>query len=97
VVTGVGLDTSAAAAGLRQDDEILAIDEVRVRADQLGRRLEQFAPGAKVTLLIARRDQLMRLMLPLGTEPGSKWDLDVDPAATEAQHARLVAWLRPPS
>ena len=35
-------------AGLNVDDEILAIDDVRVRADGLAARLEQYKPGDKV-------------------------------------------------
>ena len=74
------------------DDEILAIDERRVRAEQLNRRLEEYAPGGRVTLLIARRERLLRIEVVLGAEPGDPWNLDVDPAASEAQRARLTSW-----
>jgi predicted metalloprotease with PDZ domain len=97
VVTSVPQNSAGAAAGLLRDDEILAIDESRVRADQLARRLEQYMPGARVSLLVARRDQLIRVPMTLGNEPGDMWDLGLDPAATDAQRARLAAWLRTPS
>ena len=42
------------------DDEILAIDDVRVRADGLAARLEQYQPGDKIAVLVARRDRLTR-------------------------------------
>ena len=83
----------AAAAGLTTGDEILAIDERRVRSDQLTRRLEEYAPGDRVTLLIARRDRLLRVELALGAQPGDPWNLEVDPGATDEQRARLAAWL----
>ena len=67
VVSQVRRDTPALAAGLNVDDEILAIDDYRVRADRLDNRLEQYKPGDKVTLLVARREQLLRLELTLGT------------------------------
>ena len=58
VVTQVRRGTPAHEAGVNVDDEILAIDDFRVRADGLDRRLEQYAPGRAVTLLVARRDEL---------------------------------------
>ena len=65
VVSQVRRDTPALEAGLNVDDEILAIDDFRVRADRLDNRLEQYRPGDQVTLLVARREQLMRLDLTL--------------------------------
>jgi hypothetical protein len=59
--------------------------------------LEQYTPGARVSLLVARRDQLIRVPITLGNEPGDIWDLGIDPDATDAQRARLAAWLRSPS
>ena len=41
-------DTPAWTAGLNVDDEIVAIDDFRVRADQLDERLEAYKPGQKV-------------------------------------------------
>ena len=93
IVAGVRRDTPAHAAGVNVDDEILAIDDVRVRQDGLVTRLEQYAPGQRITLLVARRDRLTRLEVTLGTEPGRPWRLEVDPAANEAHRARLNAWL----
>jgi predicted metalloprotease with PDZ domain len=75
------------------DDEVLAIDERRVRSDQLTRRLEEYAPGERVTLLVARRDRLLRVDVALGAAPGNPWNLEVDAGATAAQRARLVSWL----
>jgi predicted metalloprotease with PDZ domain len=86
-------ESPAATAGLMTDDEVLAIDEHRVRSDQLARRLEEYSPGQRVTLLIARRDRLLRVDLALGAEPGDPWNLEVDAGATDAQRARLVSWL----
>jgi predicted metalloprotease with PDZ domain len=79
------------------DDEILAINDRRVTADQLARRLDEYKPGERVTLLIARRGQLLRQELVLSSQPPTQWDLEVDPAATDAQRARLAAWLRIPA
>jgi predicted metalloprotease with PDZ domain len=93
VVSQVRRDTPAHAAGINVDDEILAIDEVRVRADGLAARLEQYQVGDKVTVLLARRDRVMRLEVTLGREPGRAWRLEPSPNATDEQKARLTAWI----
>jgi predicted metalloprotease with PDZ domain len=93
VVSQVRRDTPGHAAGLNVDDEILAIDDVRVRADGLAARLEHYRPGDKVFVLVARRDGLMRLDVTLGAEPGRAWRLEPAPSATDEQKKRLSAWI----
>ncbi len=95
LVSQVRRDTPGLAAGLNVDDEIIAIDNYRVRADRLENRLEQYRPGDKVTLLVARREQLTRLELTLGTEPARAWRLEVSPSASEAQQSSRGRWLTP--
>jgi predicted metalloprotease with PDZ domain len=58
------------------DDEILALDDYRVRADRLENRLEQYRPGDRVALLVARREQIMKVDVTLGTEPAKTWRLE---------------------
>jgi predicted metalloprotease with PDZ domain len=85
----------ATAAAFNVDDEILAIDEVPVRAGGLTRRLEQYEPGSRVTVLVARGRQLLRLEVTLANEPvRSNWRLAPDPAAPAA--VQLNRWLPPP-
>jgi predicted metalloprotease with PDZ domain len=82
--------------GLLPDDEILAINERRVTADQLRRRLDEYSPGERVSVLIARLGQLQRVDLVLGSELPSMWEVEVDPAATDIQRTQLTTWLRTP-
>lgn len=96
VVTGTGRERAGATDGLAPDDEILAINERRVRADQLARRLDDYEPGDRITVLIARRDQLERVPVTLVGESPHKWEIEIDPAASSAQRSRLDAWLQPP-
>ncbi len=97
VVSQVQRGTPAYAGGLNVDDEVIAIDDVRVTADQLSARLEQYAPGNQVTVLVARRGRLERLPVTLGTAPSATWKVEVEPKASDAQTARLKAWLAPAS
>lgn len=97
VVSQVQRGTPAHAAGVNVDDEVIAIDDVRVNADQLSSRLEQYLPGDAVGLLVARRGRLERLVARLGTAPTATWKVEADPKATDAQKARLTAWLGVPA
>ena len=94
VIAQVRRETPAIAAGLNVDDEILAIDDFRVRADQLATRLDQYRPGDEVTLLVARRDQLMEIEVTFGAEPPREWSLEVDPEASAAERQRRAEWLQ---
>jgi predicted metalloprotease with PDZ domain len=92
VITSVRRGTPAITAGLNVDDEILAIDDVRVRADGLVARMDQYKPGDKVSVLVARRDRLMKIDVTLGPEPGRAWRLEALPTATDEQKAHFSAW-----
>ena len=91
IITSVRRGTPAIDAGLNVDDEIIAIDDVRVRADGLAARLAQYRPGDKVVVTVARRDRLMKIDLTLGPEPGRTWRLEPLPNATAEQTAHLNA------
>jgi predicted metalloprotease with PDZ domain len=91
IVTSVRRGTPGLDAGLNVDDEILAIDDVRVRADGLAARLAQYRPGDRIAVLAARRDRLTRLNLTLGADPGRPWRLEQSPTATDEQKARFDA------
>ncbi|HEX8030124.1 MAG TPA: PDZ domain-containing protein [Vicinamibacterales bacterium] len=89
VITSVRRGTPGLDAGLNVDDEILAIDDVRVRADGLAARLDQYKPGDKISVTVARRDRLMKIDVTLGPEPGRSWRLEPLPNATAEQTAHL--------
>jgi len=92
IVRRVPRGTPAWESGLSVDDEIIAIDDFRVRPDQISHRLESYRPCDKVSILLARRDELMRVDLTLGEEP-KKWALEIRPDATDAQKRNLDDWL----
>jgi predicted metalloprotease with PDZ domain len=94
LVSTVRRDSPGTAAGINVDDEILAIGEFRVRADRWDNRLDQYKAGDRVSLLVARREQLLRLDVTLGPEPPRQWRLEINPEATETQKARLAAWVQ---
>ena len=93
IVSGVRRGTPAYDAGLNVDDEIVAIDGVRVRAEGLTNRLEQYRPGDRVQVLVARRDRLTPIDVTLGADPGRPWRLELRPDATDQQKSHVAAWL----
>jgi predicted metalloprotease with PDZ domain len=94
LVSEVPRATPAYSAGLNVGDEILAIGDYRVRAEQLSVRLDNYRPGDKVSMLVARREKLMRIELTLGEEPPRLWQLEVRPDATKEQKAHFESWMR---
>ncbi|MFN8061186.1 MAG: PDZ domain-containing protein [Vicinamibacterales bacterium] len=93
LVSQVVRGTPAHDAGFNVDDELLAIGELRVTAEQWPARLRHYRPGQTVSVLVARRDKLTRLEVTLAVEPGTTWSLEIAPDATDAQKARLRAWM----
>lgn len=94
LITQIKRGTPSHQAGLNVDDELIAIDNLRVRGAGLDQRLEQYSPGEHVSVLVARRERLVSLELTFGAEPLRMWRLEVDPIATPAQVARLNSWLK---
>jgi predicted metalloprotease with PDZ domain len=95
VVSRVTRGTPAYDAGFDADDEIVAVNDVRVLAGQLAARIAQFKPGDKISVVIARRDLIRRIDVTLGSDPGQSWSLMVRPDANAEQTAHLAAWLQP--
>ena len=93
-VTRILRDSPAYGSGLDTDDEILAIDESRLGGDGFESRLQNFRPGAKVTLLVARREELHHVDITLGVAPPDRWTLAVRRDATPGQKTRLLAWMQ---
>lgn len=92
-VTRVYADQPAYTAGLQVDDLIVALDGVRLRADDLEKRLKSRQPGERVRLTILRRDLLRELHVPLGGRPNVKLVIRHAAAPTELQKAIYKSWL----
>lgn len=94
LVTQVRRDSPAWMAGVNFDDEILAVNGFRMLPESWPARLEAFKPGQTVELMVSRRGEIRTLKLPLAEDKPASWALEVSPDATDAQKARLRAWLR---
>lgn len=94
IVTEVKRGTPGFDAGINVDDELIALGDYRVAPDGWKDRLKAYRPGAKESLLVARRERLLRLPVVFGRKPRLQWKLEADPAASSEARAHLDAWLR---
>ncbi len=85
--------TPAYAAGINVGDEILAIDDYRVKPGRLDARLERYRPGDQVSILVARQGALRRISLTLGEPPTEAWKLEIDPRANQTAARNRTRWL----
>ena len=93
LVAGVRRGTPGYEAGFNAGDEIVAIDDYRVRPSGWRQRLELYRAGDEVAFLIARRDRLMRLDARFGRRPPDSWRLRPVESPAPAQTEHLEAWL----
>jgi predicted metalloprotease with PDZ domain len=95
VVTNVLRGSSGYRSGLSPDDELVAIDGVRLGPAGVDVGLAPYHPGDTVSLLVARRDELRRLVVTVERAPENRWTLERRPDASAEQAERLAAWLGP--
>ena len=96
VVAEVRRNTPGYAAGFSVGDEILAVDRVRVGADEWDRRLRLYRAGEDVAVLVARRGRLTDLDVTFGADTELSWELTLRSDPTEAQTDQLDLWLGSP-
>lgn len=92
-ITEIPRDTPAYGTDLDVDDRIVGIDEFHVEPAQWDRLLANYRAGQTVSLLLARRDKLVRVEVTLGREPDDPWNLEIDPASSPEQSEHRRAWL----
>ena len=95
LVGSIERGTPAYGSGLDVGDELLALDELRVRAEGLEPLLALYRPGQRVVLTVARLGETKRIEVTLGAQPAEWAELRVRPDATPEQRAHLAALLGP--
>lgn len=95
VIKFVEAESPAWVAGVDPGDELLAIDGVRVNAEQLGDRLRDYAPGDRMALSVFHGDELKTYVLNLASPQALRYTLTPIHAPTPDQQNRLDGWLGP--
>jgi predicted metalloprotease with PDZ domain len=92
-VTHVYDGTPAQSAGLSGGDVLLAIDGLRVTADNVDKRLARYLPGDNIDVHAFRRDELMAFRLQVGAQPPPKFLLKPDPKPPRHAATLRRRWL----
>jgi predicted metalloprotease with PDZ domain len=93
-VSSVEWDSPAWRAGLSAQDEILALDGVRVTSRTLGEILNARKPGDTVRILLSRRNAIRELDVVLGKKTERSFRIRPLPNPTPLQSAILEGWLK---
>jgi predicted metalloprotease with PDZ domain len=95
VVTLVHNDGPAEYAGIAPGDELVALNDVRLTADNIDTRLREYHAGDRVMLTVFRNDGLLNLRVRLAEPPEDTCWLELDTHRTDEADHRLSAWLHP--
>ncbi|GAB4133736.1 MAG: PDZ domain-containing protein [Cyanobacteria bacterium J069] len=89
----IEIGAPAQRAGLDIGDELLAIDGLRVSADQVGDRLRDYRPGDTVQLTVFHQDELRTAEVILDPPSPTSFKIVPSSSASETQRALLKGWL----
>jgi predicted metalloprotease with PDZ domain len=92
-ITFVEAGSPAAVAGVDAGDELLAIDGLRVAAEQLSDRLKDYNIGDTIQLSVFHQDELHTLPVKLGAPRPSRYQIVrlENPSPTQKQN--FAGWL----
>lgn len=79
--------------GLSTNDEIIALDGLRVGQDKLAFYIGTAMPGEGMALTIARNGRLSEVRGRVGKRPVFEWRVEPLPQATEKQKALFMGWM----
>lgn len=96
VIKFVERDSPAQRVGMDAGDELLAINGIRVSADQLNDRLRDFQPGDFIQVAFFHQEELRLTMLPLESPRPSRYQLVPCDRPTRKQEQRFHGWLGVP-
>jgi len=94
VISGVEEDSPASHAGLSLQDEVIALDGIRVNSQTLKDILGQKKAGDKVKVLAARRGMIREFEVVLGRIAERSFNLKPVPNPNPLQAAILKDWLK---
>ena len=94
LISKVLRDTPAFDAGINAQDELLAIDNIRVKKADFEKRMKAYRPETNVELLISRRGKLLTLTATTLEKPMKEWKLEELEESSKKQKTNLQEWLQ---
>ena len=95
-VANVVEDSPAWKAGLSPKDEIIALDGLKLPADEFERRLDEYEPGDRIRFTLFRSGALRDLALVLGAKENVTWVIRKTKSPTAIQKRIYESWLGNP-
>ena len=93
IIDDIEADSPAQAAGLNNGDELIAVDQYRLKGG-IEQRLKNYDVGDSMELLIARRQKITARTIVVGSRPKPKtWRLRKAKKASQQQTRHFSAWL----
>ena len=93
IVKFVEADSPAGIAGIDADDELLALDGMRVTAEQLNERLKDYQVGDIMQITVFHQDELKTLAVQLASPQPSRYEVVRIENPSDRQKQNLVGWL----
>ena len=93
VIQFVATDSPAAIGGINANDELLAIDGVKVDAKSLNERLKDYQPEDTIEVTIFHQDELMTLPVTLGEPQSNRYEIAIKDNLSQVQQENLTGWL----
>ncbi len=93
-VKSVDFGSPAQVAGVDVGDEVLAINQVKVTAENFLDRLQDFQVGSAIALTIFKQDQLQEVNLVLADPISDRYTISQISHPSDSQLHNLESWLR---
>ena len=86
-------ESPAALGGIDANDELLAIDGIRVDAKSLTERLKDYQPEDTVRVTVFHQDELKTLPITLAQPQSNRYELAIKDNLSQVQQQNLAGWL----
>ncbi len=93
VIKFVAAESPAALGGIDANDELLAIDGIKVNAKSLNERLKDYREGDTIQVTVFHKDELKTLPVTLSKPQSNSYELVIKDDLSPEQQQNLTEWL----
>ena len=93
VIKYVATDSPAARAGIDANDELLAIDGIKVNATSLNERLQDYQAEDTIQVTVFHQDELKTYPVTLAQPQPSRYEIAIKDNLSAVQQQNLTGWL----
>ena len=93
VIKFVAAESPAALVGIDANDELLAIDGIKVNAKSLNERLKDYQPEDTIQVTVFHKDELKTLPVTLSKPQANSYELVIKDDLSPEQQQNLTGWL----